>query len=358
MELVTSQKRGMGNGGHSTHLEVALFRVGGWTGDEGAHMTMLLFVCADELWCVFLYRAWGRTMVSNSTSWVKLLGAPAEQQKMPVTKPEKIKIRLKLAKRFMKYYMFKDYCKCYATLDRQFSSRIRQILTKVKRTWASLLLLSPGSQHHMISKPDPVRSVSLIFVHAETCLQNAWHFEPTLSFLIRDMSISCKPVEVWVWKFRKSSHLKDQIYPYNRCKRGLQTRQGVSKKCRFQSAAEFRSWQKYMGLVLFLCGSLLLEMQKKSAICISHFGDTYFFLLLMLTHLHHTALSYCLVCCNKFKVLNAWDSVFGTSNYIEMRVWAYTVLYFFTTKREKFKLRHRPYLFLKIASSILPHRED
>ena len=153
MELVTSQKRG--DGQSNAHLEVALFRVGGWTGDEGAHMTMLLFVCADELWCVFLYRAWGRTMVSNSTSWVKLLGAPAEQQKMPVTKPEKIKIRFKLAKRFMKCCMFKDYCKRYATLDRQFSSRIRQILTKVKRTWASLLLLSPGSQHHMISKTRP-----------------------------------------------------------------------------------------------------------------------------------------------------------------------------------------------------------
>ena len=187
------------------------------------------------------------------------------------------RIRFKLTKRFMKYCMFKDYCKRYATLDRQFSSRIRQILTKVKRTWASLLLLSPGSQHHMISKPDPVRSVSLIFVHAETCLQNAWHFEPTLSFLIRDVSISCIPVEFWVWKFRMSSHFNNRIYLYNRCKRGLRTRQGVSKKCRFQSAAKFRSWQKYMGPVLFLCGSLLLEMQKKSAICISHFGDTYFF---------------------------------------------------------------------------------
>ena len=47
MELVTSQKRG--DGQSNAHLEVALFRVGGWTGDEGAHMTMLLFVCADEL---------------------------------------------------------------------------------------------------------------------------------------------------------------------------------------------------------------------------------------------------------------------------------------------------------------------
>ena len=141
------------------------------------------------------------------------------------------------------------------------------------------------------------------------------------------MSISCIPVEFWVWKFRISSDFNDRIYLYYRCKRGLRTRQGVSKKCRFQSAAKFRSWQKYMGPVLFLCGSLLLEMQKKSAICISHFGDTYFFLLLMLTHTT-TVLSSCLVCCNKFKVLNAWDSVFGTSNYIEMRVWAYTVLYF------------------------------
>ena len=69
--------------------------------------------------------------------------------------PNLKKIRFKLAKRFMKYCMFKDYCKRYATLDRQFSSRIRQILTKVKRTWASLLLLSPGSQHHMISKTRP-----------------------------------------------------------------------------------------------------------------------------------------------------------------------------------------------------------
>ena len=158
------------------------------------------------------------------------------------------------------------------------------------------------------------------------------------------MSISCIPVDFWVWKFRISSHFNNRIYLYNRCKRGLRTRQGVSKKCRFQSAAKFRSWQKYMGPVLFLCGSLLKcrrSLQSASAIL----GTPIFFCFSCLP----TVLSSCLVCCNKFKVLNAWDSVFGTSNYIEMRVWAYTVLYFFYYKTGKIQIATSaiPYLFSK-----------
>ena len=98
-------------------------------------------------------------------------------------------------------------------------------------------------------------------------------------------------------------------------------------------------WDQSYFCVAACCWKCRRSLQSASAIL----GTPIFFCFSCLP----TVLSSCLVCCNKFKVLNAWDSVFGTSNYIEMRVWAYTVLYFFTTKWEKFKLRHQPYLFLK-----------